>query len=78
MGDNDSEFSSSEDESTEEEDDGPEYGNLHRYVLQGFMAGGYLEAAAVKTLFQRAHSSLNSKFKNNNDSYTETILRYKD
>lgn len=48
-----------EDTSSSEEEE--EYGSMHRLVLQGVMAAGFLDAKGVKKLFHEAAKHLNCK-----------------
>ncbi|ODM95209.1 Non-structural maintenance of chromosomes element 1 [Orchesella cincta] len=50
-----------DDHDSSENEDGEEYGDMHRLVLQGIMAAGYLDVKGVKKLFQESCKQLKCK-----------------
>ncbi|CAL8134996.1 unnamed protein product [Orchesella dallaii] len=48
-------------DSSDDIEDGEEYGDMHRLVLQGIMAAGYLDVKGVKKLFQESCKQLKCK-----------------
>lgn len=49
------------DEGSSDNDEGEDYGDMHKLILQGVMSAGFLDAKGVKKLFQEACKQTKSK-----------------